>query len=306
MTLKLNNTTTNNNKTNNNHITISVTHSILGATIYIENYQQQQQQHDIITTWNCFVPYTNPTNNNNTNSSFPANLFDGLGATEIVWDRALKTMMEYLLSNVEITISGKQIVELGCGYGLPSLLLIETSYRMNNNNNELLLLPKQIIATDTSTGLLINSVIHHPKNSSAFHFDILSKFLLPRELDWNDCSPDNNSSSSSSNLPIELSKGAIDVILACECLSIDMYGKESIYAFINVIQQFLILKKAANDSLPYIELYFATDAHKRGGDGLDLFLELISPFIMNGTEMKIIVPGSDNTSELYYFKLSIP
>ena len=187
-----------------------------------------------------------------------APLFSGPLWSAIIWERSVCVMCEYLERNVS-RIRGKNVVELGCGLGVPGLVAKITCDASS------------VSLTDRDEDL---KVLRRMLDQNASVLNDLEDSLQSVDFDW------------SQNANSMISECA-DVILAIECVSADVYGRESLTWLLRAIDQ--VANKERNVLLLLCSV-------RRAKDGLDEVLtslqhsyaaniNLVGDFSSDGVEL---------------------
>jgi predicted nicotinamide N-methyase len=161
-----------------------------------------------------------------------APLFQGrVWGSLIVWHEAVTLTCDYLLANPGM-VRGKRVVELGAGYGLPAWVAA-----LGCGAREAVITDREEEVLAAQCGLELNAPLLAESACK----------LSAHELRW----------SSAESKPM----GEFDVLLAVECVSLDVYGPASLVA----LEQQLHASSHAGSCLLLC-------SRRRAGDGLDAFL----------------------------------
>jgi hypothetical protein len=133
-------------------------------------------------------------------------LFSGPAWSAIIWERSVVAVCKYLESKPSL-VHDKYVVELGCGLGVPGLLCAVT-----NQANKVILTDRAEDLTFLQSALQNNLHIPELKQVCAVPFD------------W------------SADAPEEVACRA-QVILAVECVSADVYGRDSLDWLVTAIEK---------------------------------------------------------------------
>ena len=153
------------------------------------------------------------------------------------WDTMVWPVSVYLGSYLEThraeLVSGRRIVELGAGCGVPGMACARLG-------------ASEVILTEYG-----DDGVEWLQGQICRNFDA----GVPRalKLDWTDAES-----------VVKLSEQSIDLILAADCISSDVYGKEAWMALARTLWQLLRVQSAHAQAL--------VACQKRGDDGVDAFL----------------------------------
>jgi predicted nicotinamide N-methyase len=181
-----------------------------------------------------------------------APLFSGPLWSAIIWENSVQVASMFIESNPDL-FSNKTVVELGCGLGIPGLCTAITST------------PNKVFLTDREEDLKVLKGAH-AKNKTGF--DRVE--ILP--YDWSVPAP-------------ETIRHRADVLLAIECVSADVYGRESLDWLLSTV-------RSTSHSGTRLILCSA----RRKDDGLDYVLDKLLGL---STEVKCHIVVEETHVELY-------
>ena len=190
-------------------------------------------------------------------------LFSGSIWSAIVWKDSVNVMCEYLESHRE-EFRNKTIIELGCGLGVPGLVAGITCQA------------KQVYLTDRAQDLQVLS------QSLTQNLPLRSLKFECLAFDWKDYGDDS------------FGKIQAEVVLAVECISADVYGKESLFHLLQAI------KTVAKKETPIL-LFICS--RRRKSDGLDFVLEKIEKCLMENSCIQLVAKSDEDGIELYKIPL---
>lgn len=197
-----------------------------------------------------------------------APLFSGPLWSAIIWERSVLTMCNYLERHAT-EFESKQVVELGCGLGVPGIVAgfsCKASHVWLTDRAEDLQTLEKALAVGQPT-----------LSRSMCDFKAVP-------FDW-------------SQAPSQQIRA--DVIIAVECVSADVYGRESLHWLLTAIRNVVLRSHSVT--------VFLCSA-RRTGDGLDTVLEELAKLVKDTTDIQRLheytdLPNSD--VELYRIQLSM-
>jgi predicted nicotinamide N-methyase len=187
-------------------------------------------------------------------------LFSGPFWSAIIWERSVQVMCNYMESHRK-EFAHKQIVELGCGLGVPGIVAGITCDAA------------EVFLTDRAEDLKVLENAFKA-NGELLESGVQCRFH-PVAYDW-------------AQSPPTSVKG--DVIIAVECVSADVYGQESLMWLINAFQAVAKRKQL-------VTVYLCSA--RRKDDGLDEVLNYINTEIAGDEKPLLLQQYCMGDVELY-------
>jgi predicted nicotinamide N-methyase len=191
-------------------------------------------------------------------------LFSGPTWSAIIWERSVLVASKFLESYPAL-VRGKCVVELGCGLGVPGVVC-----GLSCGGSRVVLTDRDQDLHFLKKALIANSSLRDLEKITAVPFD------------W------------SIEAPMEIASKA-QVILAVECVSADVYGRESLDWLVTAIEKVARRGESVNLILCSV---------RRKDDGLEYVLQLIQSRI--GASPKFMTDFSKNGVELYLVEFCLP